>query len=112
MGGVSAHNPLPLEFRGFEVQQKRQPQSSDRKITGHLGDVGIIERADHLGVYNHSFVHDEIRLKAPDQLAEIRDRETLLLLYAQTAARKFDDECVIIEFLVEAGAQGVENLHR
>ena len=72
----------------------------------------VVERGDDLGVHDHEVVDDEIGDQRADELAFVVDREWALLIEAVTALGELDEERVFVEFLVQAGTERIEDLHR
>ena len=63
----------------LEIQKQPEPQAGVAKVADHLCDVGFIKDGDHLSIYDHELIHDQIRDQRADLVLLVVHRETFLL---------------------------------
>ena len=95
----------------LEVEEKGGFELGYVEIAEHLGDMGVSERGDDLGIDQNALIDEEVRNESADFLSFIVDGVLLLLLAGKAQLGKFDNERAFVDFFIETGLQGVENLH-
>ena len=95
----------------FEVDEKGELEAGEVEVALHLGEVCVVECLHDLGINDDFAVHDEVGNAFADFGFTIDHRELFLLLDLVALGFELQFEGVFIEFLVQAGFEGVEDGH-
>jgi len=101
-----------LESSMFEVEKEGCFEAGDVKVSKHLGEVGIIEGSDNLGIDDNSIVDDKVGDECANELCVVVDGVLFLLITNQALVGELDNEGTFIEFFIETGLESVEHLYR
>ena len=93
----------------LEVEKQGCLETGDVEVTEHLGQMTIVETADHLGIDDDCFCDNEVGNESADKLAVVTDRMLFLLFAYETLFGEFDDECAFVELFIEARLEGEEH---
>ena len=93
----------------FEVEEQGCLETGDVEITEHLGQMTIVETADHLGIDDDFSFDNEVGNESADELPIVVDRMLLLLFANEPLFGEFDDEGAFVELFIETGLEGEEH---
>ena len=74
--------------------------------------MGFIKATDDFGINDDLFVHDQIRDEFFDELLFVENGKGLLLFDVMALLLKFDDQCILIKFLIQPRFERIQNFHR
>ena len=108
----SSHHSFPFELGLLEVDQHSKIHSRDRQITDHLGHMGFVECGNHFGIHNDLPIDDQVWNEQPYWPAFLVNIEPALLIHGQADSLKFENQGILVDFLIESRLQFVQHAHR
>lgn len=97
------------ELGVFEVEKESGFEAGDVEIAQHLSDVVFVESGHDLWIDDDGFIDDEVRDECADMMLVIVNLKVLLVFASKTLLLELDDECALVELLIQSRFKFIED---